>query len=102
MGFFQLARRAPVRELRRSAFARRIQVDFGPSLGNVYIQSLEDLIIYKIWYFSRSQLTKHLRDITAIVHSLGDRLDLQYIDAWVERKGLKATWQELLGKIQTD
>ncbi len=92
----------PHDELRRSAFGRRLQVDFGPPLGGVYLHSPEDLIIYKIWFFSLSQQTKHLRDIAAIVHTLGDRLDLSYIDAWVERKGLKTTWCELLSKIQKD
>ncbi len=92
----------PGDELRRSAFGRRVQVDFGPPLGSVYLHSPEDLIIYKIWYFSLSQQTKHLRDIAAIVRSLGDRLDLPYIEAWVERKGLQSTWRELLIKIQRD
>ncbi len=90
----------PWDELRRSAFERRVQVDFGPPLGSVYLHSPEDLVIYKIWYFSLSQQTKHLRDVAAIVHSLGDRLDMAYIDTWVERKGLQVTWRELLGKIQ--
>ncbi len=90
----------PQDELRRSAFKRRVQVDFGPPLGRVYLHSPEDLIIYKIWYFSLSQQTKHLRDIAAILHSLGDQVDFAYISGWVERKGLQQTWQELLRTIQ--
>ena len=62
----------PVRdgdELRASAFSRRQKVDLGESLGEVYLHSPEDLIIYKLWYYSISQQTKHIRDITSIVMS---------------------------------
>ena len=48
----------PVREgdeLRRSAFQRREQVDYGPPIGKVYIHSPEDLILYKLMYFGLSQ-----------------------------------------------
>jgi hypothetical protein len=44
----------PVREgdeLRQSAFQRREQVDYGPPIGEVYIHSPEDLILYKLIYF---------------------------------------------------
>jgi len=87
--------------LRQAALERRIQVDFGPPIGSVYIHSPEDLIIYKINYFSLSRQTKHLRDIAAIIASLGDEIDYAYIETWVDRKGLMTTWQELLGAIQS-
>ena len=85
-------------ELRRSALTRRKLVDFGPSLGSVYIHSVEDLIIYKIWYYSISQQTKHVRDIAAILRSMEGNIDFAYIDTWVERKGLRSIWQALLAK----
>jgi hypothetical protein len=47
----------PVRdgdELRQSAFRRRVQVDYGPPIGKVYIHSPEDLILYKLIYFGLS------------------------------------------------
>ena len=52
----------PVREgdkLRQSAFQRRQRVDYGPPIGNVYIHSPEDLILYKLIYFGISQQSKH-------------------------------------------
>ena len=61
----------PDDELRRSAFARRIKVELSPQIGEVYLHSPEDLILYKLWYYSLSQQTKHLRDITAIVIKRG-------------------------------
>jgi len=89
----------PVRdgdELRQSAFRRRQQVDYGPPIGNVYIHSPEDLILYKLIYFGLSQQSKHIRDIAAILKSKRDDLDLDYIEQWVTRLGLISLWKEIL------
>ena len=93
----------PLREgdkLRASAFERRQKIDLGDPLGEVYLHSPEDLIIYKLWYYSLSQQTKHLRDITSIVMTLGDQLEYKYIDYWVNKKGLTSLWGELLAKVR--
>lgn len=87
-------------ELRISAFTRRQKVDLGAPIGEVYLHSPEDLIIYKLWYFSLSQQTKHTRDITSIVLTLGDELDFGYIDNWVNKKGLTSLWSNLLTRIR--
>ena len=94
----------PVREgdeLRASAFTRRKEIDLGESFGSVYLHSPEDLIIYKLWYYSISQQTKHIRDITSIVMALGDELDYSYIEMWVFKKGLVNIWRELASKIRS-
>ena len=94
----------PMREgddLRASAFERRQTIDLGDPLGEVYLHSPEDLIIYKLWYYSLSQQTKHIRDITSIVLTLWDQLDYQYIEYWVIKKGLASLWGELLAKIRS-
>lgn len=73
----------PVREgdeLRQSAFRRRQQVDYGPSIGKVYIHSPEDLILYKLIYFGLSQQSKHSRDTAAILKSRKNELNLDYIE----------------------
>ncbi|HSF82131.1 MAG TPA: hypothetical protein VLA49_12895 [Anaerolineales bacterium] len=87
-------------ELRASAFERRQKIDLGEPLGDVYLHSPEDLIIYKLWFFSLSQQTKHVRDITSIVLSLGDELDYKYIQNWVTKKGLTSLWEALLANIR--
>ena len=92
----------PVREgdeLRQSAFQRRQQVDYGSPIGKVYIHSPEDLILYKLMYFSLSQQSKHSRDIAAILKSKKNELDLDYIDGWTTRLGLSSLWKELLDNI---
>jgi len=70
-------------------------------LGEIYLHSPEDLIIYKLWYYSLSQQTKHLRDITSIVLTLGDELDEGYILFWVNKKGLTSLWEDLRAKIRS-
>lgn len=83
-------------ELRQSAFQRRQRVDYGPPIGKVYIHSPEDLILYKLLYFSLSQQPKHSRDITAILRTKKDQLDFSYIDTWVDRLGLGSLWKQIL------
>lgn len=87
-------------ELRRSALKRRQLIDLGPQLGQVFLHSAEDLILYKLWYFGLGQQTKHLRDVTSIVLSVGDELDTGYIETWAERKGLQTLWKEILARIR--
>lgn len=92
----------PVREgddLRKSAFQRRQQVDYGPPIGKVYIHSPEDLILYKLMYFGLSQQSKHSRDIAAILKAKKNELDLSYIDQWATRLGLSSLWKEMLDNI---
>lgn len=89
----------PVRsgdELRQSAFERRRLVDFGPPFGEMFIHSPEDLIIYKLLYFSISQQSKHSRDIAAILRVKKGQLDYPYIEHWANRLGLIEIWKELI------
>jgi len=82
-------------ELRKTAFQRRVEVDFGSEIGEVFIHSPEDLIIYKMLYYSLSQQTKHIRDIGSIIKTRGDELDYEYIQKWAIEKQLTAIWQEI-------
>ena len=93
----------PVRpgdELRLSAFQRRQHIDYGPPIGPVYVHSPEDLILYKLLYFSISQQPKHSRDIAAILHANKDRIEFSYIEEWATRLGLSSLWRELLDSVQ--
>jgi hypothetical protein len=71
-------------------------VDYGPPIGQVYIHSPEDLILYKLMYFGLSQQSKHSRDIAAILKSKKNELDMNYIEHWADRLGLIALWKEML------
>jgi hypothetical protein len=82
-------------ELRLSAFQRRQRVDYGPPIGRVYVHSPEDLILYKLLYFSLRQQPKHSRDIAAILQAKGDQLEFDYIEGWAIRMGLTSLWKEI-------
>ena len=82
-------------ELRESAFQRRLLVDYGPPIGEVYVHSPEDLILYKLMYLGLSGQPKHARDIGAILKAKKDQLDYGYIDGWVDRLGLNSLWMAL-------
>lgn len=71
-------------------------------IWGIHLHSPEDLIVYKLWYYSLSQQTKHLRDITSIVLTLEDKLDKGYIRRWAEEKGINTLWNELLERINAD
>jgi hypothetical protein len=86
-------------ELRASAFNRRRLVDFGGAVGEVYVHAPEDLILYKLIYFSLSRQTKHIRDIGSILKIMEGQLDRTYLEAWIEKKGLGAFWEEILSAI---
>jgi hypothetical protein len=87
-------------ELRASAFQRRQKIDLGEPFGELNLHSPEDLIIYKLWFYSLGLQTKHIRDITSIVMTLSDELDFDYIENWVNKKGLASLWGDLLARIR--
>lgn len=82
-------------DLRKAALARKVLVDFGPEIGEVYIHSPEDLVLYKLLYYSLGRQTKHLRDIAAILLHQGEKLENAYIDRWADRMGLSTLWKEI-------
>ena len=88
--------------LREEAFRRRKLVDLGPEIGKVFLHTPEDLIIYKLWFYSLSQQTKHLRDITAIIQTLGEKLDHEYIRRWAKEKEVEKLWDELIRQIKAN
>src|SRR6266508_2394127 len=85
--------------LRKSAFQRRLLVDYGPSIGVVYVHSPEDLILYKLMYLGLSGQPKHARDIAAILRGKKDQLDFGYMAGWVRQLGLESLWKEILDDI---
>ena len=95
----------PVREgdeLRRSAFQRRQRVDYGPLIGQAYIHSPEDLILYKLIYFGLSQQSNHSRDIAGILRAKKNELDFEYNEEWVTRLGLTSIWKGMRDSIMRD
>lgn len=86
--------------LRQSAFQRRVLVDYGSLIGKVYVHSPEDLIIYKLLYFGISGQSKHARDIAAMMKTNTDRINLEYIEKWVDHLGLASVWTEMKSNLK--
>lgn len=86
--------------LRESALNRRLLADLGPTVGVVYVHSPEDLILYKVIYYSLSQQTKHIRDISSIVKSVGKSLEMGYIRKWVAHLNLEEVWQDVWEQLE--
>lgn len=84
----------PGDELRQAALRRRQLADLGAEIGEVYVHSPEDLILYKLRYYAVSRRTKHARDIASILAS-DHELDKAYLKMWIERLGLGAVWAEI-------
>jgi hypothetical protein len=87
--------------LRVAAFQRRVKVDFGGGIGEVYVHSPEDVIVYKLLYYAVSQQTKHVRDIGSIVQIMGEDLDYAYIQKWVDVKELASIWEEIKQQLES-
>ena len=88
-------------EYAMTAFARRVKLDLGPPLGEVYVNSPEDLILSKLRFFKISHQPKHTRDIASIILELADELDRPYIEAWAARLDTTDIWQEILRVLPT-
>ena len=82
--------------LRAVALQRRLLVDFGPNIGEAYVHSPEDLILYKLQYYRLSSQPKHIRDIGSIIAMVGDAsLEHGYLTQWIDRLALQEIWQEI-------
>ncbi|MCY3709243.1 MAG: hypothetical protein OXG26_10125 [Caldilineaceae bacterium] len=82
--------------LRASALQRRLLVDFGPGIGEAYVHSPEDLILYKLQYYGLSSQPKHIRDIGGIIAMIGDdSLEHDYLTHWIDRLDLTEIWLEI-------
>ena len=82
--------------LRAIALQRRLLLDFGPSIGEAYVHSPEDLILYKLQYYSLSSQPKHIRDIGSIIAMVGDdSLEHDYLTQWIDRLELNEIWKEI-------
>jgi hypothetical protein len=79
-------------QFRATAMTRRLIVEFDAPVGPVYVQSPEDLIIYKLRYYQISRQTKHIRDIQSIFTAMRDELDFPYLQYWVDHFSLSSAW----------
>ncbi len=75
----------------RSRFARRRMLDVAPP-GEIPFAAPEDIILRKLQSYREGGSEKHLRDIRGILKLTGEEVDRAYLEAWVDRLGLRAAW----------
>jgi hypothetical protein len=79
--------------LTRWAFQRRRQIPFNDSV--IWLAPPEYVVIGKLAFFREGGSEKHLRDIRGMLAAT--EVDLAFLEAEVERRGLQAPWREARG-----
>ncbi len=79
-------------DFRATALLRRQLVNLGAPLGEVYVQTPEDLILYKLRYYLLSSQTKHMRDIKSMLDTIGNKIEIAYLEQWIKHFNLFSAW----------
>jgi len=82
-------------EFNHSRFSRAKSLKIAPS-REVSFASPEDVIIKKLVFFHDGGSDKHLRDIRGVLAVLGDDIDREYIERWVNVFGLLQEWSAVV------
>lgn len=69
---------------------------------DAYFARPEDLILYKLLYFREGGSELHIRDIVGILRVSGSTVDTRYITEWADRLGVRALWDSVLKRVETD
>ncbi len=85
----------PGDDFRMTALQRRRLVNLGAPLDRVYVHAPDDLILNKVYYYSISRQSKHIRDIAGILITPDNTIDWDYFAEWLQRLRLEAAWQEV-------
>lgn len=57
--------------------------------------SPEDVILYKLEWYQIGKSEKHLRDVSSMLHVMGDELDVAYIQTWAAEVNSTELWAEM-------
>jgi len=90
----------PATEFNRLRFQRAQRVHAGPDWDATF-SSPEDAIMMKMKYFQEGGSEKHLRDITGVLRTSGEKIDMAYIEQWAATLNLTAIWQSILARMST-
>jgi hypothetical protein len=86
------------REFSRREFERRRK--FVLSGVEVSIASPEDLIVAKLEWAKEGQSERQIEDAAGILVAQREKLDLAYVEDWVQQLALGAQWQEALRRVR--
>ena len=81
----------------RTRFARRVRVNI---LGTViFLPTAEDAIISKLAWFKMSDIDKHYFDALGIYRIQKEKLDIEYINHWVNINSTIEFWKRIQGQL---
>ena len=81
-------------------FARRVPATL---LGlQVYVPTLEDLILAKLEWALKGDSELQRRDVRHLLKAGGETLDRHYLQRWVSDLGLEEEWDSLTGRDLSD
>ena len=63
--------------------------------------SPEDVILKKMSYYKEGGSQKHIRDIVGVLKIQGEKIDLAYIESWIEKLDLSDVWMELRNRMSS-
>jgi hypothetical protein len=78
-------------EYDRLRFARRQRLPLVPG-REAYFARPEDVILYKLLYFTEGGSDRHLRDIAGMLAVSGSDVDVDYVSHWARRLGVVDLW----------
>ena len=81
----------------RESFGRKTEEDF---MGvKVKFPTPEDVIISKLkWAKESGGSEKQLRDVAGVYEVYRDKLDLKYIEKWIQQLALKDLWEAVINR----
>lgn len=82
-------------DFNHSRFSRAKSLKIAPS-REASFASPEDVIIKKLAFFHDGGSDKHLRDIRGVLAVMGDDIDREYIERWVNVFGLLQEWSAVI------
>ena len=82
-------------EFQRNAFERRKEIDFFGK--NIYIITLEDLIISKLNWAKESLSEKQFNDVENL---LQNEYDIDYVENWTDKLGVSHLYEKCLKAIE--
>ena len=77
----------------KKRFMRRVKVEI---LGTtMYLPTAEDAIISKLEWYKKSDIDKHFFDALGIYRIQREKLDMEYINNWCQKKSISEYWLEI-------
>jgi hypothetical protein len=75
----------------RSALARRMLIDVAGTA--VYVAAPEDVLLAKLQWAKLGESGRQLQDAAGIMRTQGQKLDVAYIERWIQVLDLEERWQ---------